>query len=159
MSVVARSLEGDLLVRDLRLVLLASRFNALVVDRLVEGALDALVRHGATDKQLQIVRVPGAFEMPAVALRLAQSKRYDGIIALGAVIEGDTAHFEFVAGQCAAGLARVAHEHALPVGFGVLTCATMEQALDRAGGKAGNKGAEAALAVLETANLLKRLDV
>jgi len=158
MTASVRVFEGDLLARDLRFALLVSRFNSLVVDRLVEGAIDALVRHGASEKQLEIVRVPGAYDMPPVAVRLAQSKRYDGIVALGAFVEGDTAHFEFVAGQCAAGLARVAHEHALPVGFGVLTCSTMEQALDRAGGKAGNKGAEAALAVLETANLLKRLD-
>jgi 6,7-dimethyl-8-ribityllumazine synthase len=158
MSGQVRTFEGDLLARDLRFVMIASRFNALVVERLVDGAVDALLRHGASEKQLEIVRVPGAFEMPCVAARLAQAHRYDGIVALGAVVAGDTAHFEFVAGQCAAGLARVALDHALPVGFGVLTCQTMEQALDRAGGKAGNKGAEAALAVLETANLLKRLD-
>ena len=158
MSSSVRTFEGDLLARDLRFALLVSRFNSLVVDRLVDGAIDALLRHGATEKQNEIIRVPGAFDMPPVAQRLAQSKRYDGIIALGAVVEGDTAHFEFVAGQCAAGLARVGHEHALPVGFGVLTTSTMEQALDRAGGKAGNKGAEAALAVLETANVLKRLE-
>ena len=158
MTITVRTHEGDLLARDLRFVLLVSRFNSLVVDRLLDGAVDALLRHGAAEKQIEIVRVPGAFDMPPVAKLLAQSRRYDGIVALGAVIEGDTAHFEFVAGQCAAGLARVAHEHALPVGFGVLTCSTMEQALDRAGGKAGNKGADAALAVLETANLLKRLD-
>ena len=158
MSPSIRTIEGDLLARDLRFAILASRFNALVVDRLVEGAVDALLRHGASEKSLELVRVPGAFEMGNVANHLAKSGRYNGIIALGAVVEGDTAHFEFVAGQCAAGLARVAHEHGVPVGFGVLTTSTMEQALDRAGGKAGNKGAEAALAVLETANVIKRLD-
>ena len=158
MSPSLRTIEGDLLARDLRFAILASRFNALVVDRLVEGAVDALLRHGASEKSLELVRVPGAFEMGNVANHLAKSGRYNGIIALGAVVEGDTAHFEFVAGQCAAGLARVAHEHGVPVGFGVLTTSTMEQALDRAGGKAGNKGAEAALAVLETANVIKRLD-
>jgi 6,7-dimethyl-8-ribityllumazine synthase len=158
MSPAVRVIEGDLVARDLRFAILAARFNSLVVDRLIEGAIDALVRHGAADKNIELVRVPGAFEMPVVASRLARSGRYQGVIALGAVIEGDTAHFEFVAGQCAAGLARVAHDHGLPVGFGVLTTATMEQALDRAGGKAGNKGAEAALAVLETVNVIKRLD-
>lgn len=158
MSPLIRTIEGDLIARDLRFAILASRFNSLVVDRLIEGAVDALVRHGASEKALELIRVPGAFEMGGVANRLARSGRYNGIIALGAVVEGDTAHFEFVAGQCAAALARVAHEHGVPVGFGVLTTATMEQALDRAGGKAGNKGAEAALAVLETANVIKRLE-
>lgn len=158
MTFAGKVIEGDLLARDLRFVILASRFNSLVVDRLIEGAVDVLVRHGTAEKSIELVRVPGAFEMDVVAQRLAATQRYDGIIALGAVVEGDTAHFEFVAGQCAAGLARVAHERGVPVGFGVLTTATMEQALDRAGGKAGNKGAEAALAVLETANVLKRID-
>lgn len=158
MSPAVRVIEGDLVARDLRFAILAARFNSLVVDRLIDGAMDALVRHGAAEKNIELVRVPGAFEMPVVASRLARSGRYQGVIALGAVIEGDTAHFEFVAGQCAAGLARVAHDHGLPMGFGVLTTSTMEQALDRAGGKAGNKGAEAALAVLETVNVIKRLD-
>jgi 6,7-dimethyl-8-ribityllumazine synthase len=150
--------EGDLLARDLRFCLVATRFNELVVERLIAGALDALTRHGASDKNIELVRVPGAFELPLVVRRLAQSKRYDGIVALGAVIRGETAHFDFVAGEAAAGLGRAALESGIPVGFGVLTCAGLEAALDRAGGKAGNKGAEAALAVLEVANLLKRLD-
>jgi 6,7-dimethyl-8-ribityllumazine synthase len=153
-----KTIEADLLARDIRVAIVAARFNSFVVERLVEGAVDALLRHGASEKNLEIVRVPGAFEMPVVVRKLAQSRRYDAIVALGAVIKGETAHFDFVAGECASGLSRAALESGIPVGFGVLTTDTFEQAIDRAGGKAGNKGAEAALAVLETSNLLKRLD-
>ena len=117
-----------------------------------------LVRHGASEKNLELVRVPGAYEMPLVVKKLALTRRYDAIVALGAVIKGDTAHFDFVAGECSSGVARASLDSGVPVGFGVLTCDTFEQAIDRAGGKAGNKGAEAALAALETHNLLKRLD-
>jgi 6,7-dimethyl-8-ribityllumazine synthase len=154
-----RTYEADLIARDLRIVIVAARFNDFVVNRLVEGAIDALVRHGASEKDLEVVRVPGAFEMPLVVRRLALSKRYDAVIALGAVIKGGTAHFEFVAGECTSGIARAAIDAGIPVTNGVLTCDTLEQAIDRAGGKAGNKGAEAALAAIETANLLKRLDL
>jgi 6,7-dimethyl-8-ribityllumazine synthase len=153
-----RTLTGDLVARDLRFAIVAARFNDFVVDRLVAGAVDALVRHGASEKNLEIVRVPGAFDMPLAVRRLAQTRRYDAIVALGAVIKGQTAHFDFVAGECSSGLARSALESGVPVGFGVLTTDTMDQAVDRAGGKAGNKGADAALAVLEMANLLKRID-
>ncbi|MEI6458341.1 MAG: 6,7-dimethyl-8-ribityllumazine synthase [Pseudomonadota bacterium] len=154
-----RTYEADLIARDLRIVIVAARFNDFVVNRLVEGAIDALVRHGASEKDLEVVRVPGAFEMPLIVRRLALSKRYDAVIALGAVIKGGTAHFEFVAGECTSGIARAAIDAGIPVTNGVLTCDTLEQAIDRAGGKAGNKGAEAALAAIETANLLKRLDL
>ena len=153
-----RWLEGDLVARDARIAIVAARFNDFVVERLVQGALDALLRHGAAEKNLELVRVPGCFDMPLVVRRLAQSRRYDAIVALGAVVKGETAHFDYVAGECAAGLARAAADTGVPVGFGVLTCATMEQAIDRAGGKAGNKGADAALAALEMSNLLKRLE-
>jgi 6,7-dimethyl-8-ribityllumazine synthase len=153
-----RTLEGDLVARDIRVAIVAARFNDFVVERLVQGAVDALLRHGATEKNLEIVRVPGAFDMPLVLRRLAASKRYDALVALGAVIKGETAHFDFVAGESAAGVARAALDSGVPVGFGVLTCETLDQAIDRAGGKAGNKGAEAALAALELCNLLKRLD-
>ena len=152
-----KTTEGDLLARDLRVAIVASRFNDFVVARLIDGAVDALLRHGASDKNLELVRVPGAFDMPLVVRRLAQSKRFDAIVALGAVVKGETAHFDFVAGECAAGVARAALDSGVPVGFGVLTCDSFEQAIDRAGGKAGNKGAEAALAALEMSNLLKRL--
>jgi 6,7-dimethyl-8-ribityllumazine synthase len=152
-----RTREGDRLARDLRLCLVAARFNELIVDRLIAGATDALLLHGASDKNLELVRVPGCFDLPLIAQRLALSRRYDGLVALGAVIQGETAHFEYVAGQCAAGISQAALESGVPIAFGVLTCANLEQALERAGGKAGNKGADAALAVVEMANLLKRL--
>ena len=122
-----RVIEGDLQVRDQRFVILASRFNEFVVDGLVRGALDTLRRHGASDKQVDIVRVPGAYDMPLVARRLAASRRHDAIIALGAVIRGQTPHFDYVAGECAAGLSRVAAETGIPVAFGVLTTETVEE--------------------------------
>jgi 6,7-dimethyl-8-ribityllumazine synthase len=150
--------EGDLIMRDLRFALVVSRFNDFVVEPLVRGAVDALKRHGATEKQIEIVRVPGAFDIPVVARKLAQSRRYEALVALGAVIRGQTPHFDYVAGECASGLARIALESGVPIGFGVLTTDTVEQAVDRAGGKAGNKGTDAALAALEMANLLRRLD-
>ena len=117
-----KTIEADLLARDIRVAIVATRFNAFVVERLVEGAVDALLRHGASEKNLELVRVPGAFDMPLVVRRLAQSKRYDAIVALGAVIKGETPHFDYVAGECAAGLARAALDCGVPVGFGVLTC-------------------------------------
>ncbi len=153
-----KTTEGELLVRDLRFAILAARFNDFVVEPLVRGALDALKRHGATEKQIEIVRVPGAFDMPIVARKLALSRRYEALIALGAVIRGQTPHFDYVAGECASGLARIALESGIPIAFGVLTTDTVEQAIDRAGGKAGNKGADAALTALEMANLMRRLD-
>jgi 6,7-dimethyl-8-ribityllumazine synthase len=153
-----RVIEGELLARDLRFAFIAARFNDFVVEPLVRGALDALKRHGATEKQIEIVRVPGAFDIPIVARKLALSRRYDALIALGAVVRGQTPHFDYVAGECASGLARIALESGVPIAFGVLTTDTMEQAVDRAGGKAGNKGADAALAAIEMANLLRRLD-
>ena len=151
-------IEGELLARDLRFAFVAARFNDFVVEPLIRGALDALKRHGASEKQIEIVRVPGAFDMPIVARKLALSRRYDALIALGAVVRGQTPHFDYVAGECASGLARIALESGVPIAFGVLTTDTMEQAVDRAGGKAGNKGADAALAAIEMANLLRRLE-
>jgi len=154
-----RTLSGDLAARDLRFAIVASRFNEFIVDSLLRGAVDALLRHGAGEKQIEIIRVPGAFDLPFVVKRVAASKRYDAIVALGAVIRGATPHFDYVAGQCAAGLARVSLETGIPVAFGVLTTDTIEQAIERAGTKAGNKGADAALCALELANLLRRLDL
>ena len=153
-----RILEGQLIARDVRIVILAARFNELIVRNLVDGAVDALKRHGAGDADIHIVRVPGAFELPLAARQLARSKRYDGIAALGAVIRGQTPHFDFVCGECAAGLNRVSLEFGVPVGFGVLTCDTVDHALDRAGGKAGNKGADTVLATLEMVSLLRQLE-
>jgi 6,7-dimethyl-8-ribityllumazine synthase len=153
-----KTIEGNLTLRGARFGLIASRFNSFVVDSLVEGAMDALKRHGAEDKDLELVKVPGAFEMPLVAGRMAASKKYDAIIALGAVIRGGTPHFEYVAGECTKGLATVSMQHDIPVAFGVLTVDTIEQAIERAGTKAGNKGVEAAMSAIEMVNLLKNLD-
>ena len=153
-----KMIEGELLARDLRFALVAARFNDFVVEPLIRGALDALKRHGSSEKQMEIVRVPGAFDIPIVARKLALSRRYDAVIALGAVVRGQTPHFDYVAGECASGLARIALESGVPIAFGVLTTDTMEQAVDRAGGKAGNKGADAALVAIEMANLLRRLE-
>jgi 6,7-dimethyl-8-ribityllumazine synthase len=153
-----RSLGGDLLVRDLRIVIVAARFNETIVEGLVRGAVDALLRHGASEKQIELVRVPGAFDLPFAVRKVAASRRPDAIVALGAVIRGATPHFDYVAGQCAAGLARAAEDSGVPVAFGVLTTETIEQAIERSGTKAGNKGADAALCAVEMANLLKRLE-
>jgi 6,7-dimethyl-8-ribityllumazine synthase len=154
-----RTINGDLMARDLRFAIVASRFNEMIVDSLIRGAVDTLLRHGAGEKQIDVIRVPGAFDLPFVVKRVAASKRYDAVVALGAVIRGATPHFDYVAGQCAAGLARASEEGGVPVAFGVLTTETIEQAIERAGTKAGNKGADAALCALELANLLRRLDV
>lgn len=149
------TLEGDFTVRDARLAIVASRFNQFIVEHLIAGAVDTLQRHGIDKNYLDLVRVPGAFEMPLAVQRLASTERYDGIIAVGAVIRGSTPHFDYVAGECAKGLAMVSLQHDIPVGFGVLTVDTIEQAVERAGTKAGNKGAEAALSVLEMVSLFR----
>jgi 6,7-dimethyl-8-ribityllumazine synthase len=151
-------IEGDLQVRDLRFAILAARFNDFIVEQLVRGAVDTLRRHGANNEQIHIVRAPGAYDLPLVARKLALSGHYDAIIALGAVIKGATAHFDYVAGECASGLARAAHESGVPVAFGVLTTDSIEQAVERAGTKAGNKGSDAALTALELANLLRQIE-
>jgi len=152
-----RETNGQLTLQSARIALLVSRFNGFVVESLVSGAVDTLKRHGAQEGDLEIVRVPGAFEMPLVAQRLAAAKRYDGIVALGAVIRGGTPHFEYVAGECTKGLATVSLKFDIPIAFGVLTVDTIEQAIERAGTKAGNKGAEAALSIIEMINLLKEI--
>jgi 6,7-dimethyl-8-ribityllumazine synthase len=149
--------EGQLIIRDERIAIIAARFNESIVDNLINGALDALKRHGAGDNQLQLVRVPGAYELPLAAQRLAKSRQADGIVALGAVIRGATPHFDYVCSECASGLSRVSLKYDVPIGFGVLTCDTIEQALERAGTKAGNKGADAAMAVIEMISLLQQL--
>ena len=152
-----RIVEGDLRVGDLRIALVASRFNEDVVERLVAGAVEALVARGALRSGLELVRVPGAFDLPPVVRRIAESGRFAAVVARGAVIRGETPHFDSVAGECAAGLARIADETGVPVAFGVLTTETEEQALERAGGSEGNKGADAAHAAIELANLLRKL--
>jgi 6,7-dimethyl-8-ribityllumazine synthase len=154
-----RILEGTLVApKGARFAIVASRFNSFVVDRLVEGAVDALVRHGVSAQDVTVVRVPGAWELPIVARRLAHSGKIDAVIALGAVIRGATAHFEYVAGEAAGGLASVAHGSKVPVIFGVLTTETIEQAIERAGTKSGNKGADAAMGAIEMVSLARALD-
>jgi 6,7-dimethyl-8-ribityllumazine synthase len=153
-----RLIEGEADARKLRVALVATRYNEPIVERLRTGALEALLEHGARAADLTIVRVPGAFELPLAVRRVADRGRHDAIIALGAVVRGDTPHFDYVAGECAAGLARVMADTGVPVGFGVLTVDTFEQAIERAGGTLGNKGAEAALAAIEMAQLLLRLE-
>jgi 6,7-dimethyl-8-ribityllumazine synthase len=152
-----RTIEGDFAPTNANFAIVVARFNGFIVDSLLAGALDALTRHGVSDKNITVIRVPGAFELPMVAKRVAVSGKYDAIIALGAVIRGSTPHFEYVAGECAKGLGQVGMNHDLPVVFGVLTTDTIEQAIERAGTKAGNKGADAAMTALELCSLLRKL--
>ena len=153
-----KSIEGNLVVGDARFCVIAARFNETIVTRLLEGAIDALQRHGADESQIHVVRVPGAFELPLAAREVARSRQYEAIVALGVVIRGATPHFDFVCGEAAAGLNRISLEHGLPVGFGLLTCDTIDQAIERAGTKAGNKGVDAALTAIEMVNLLRQLN-
>jgi 6,7-dimethyl-8-ribityllumazine synthase len=150
-------IEGTLSPPSGRFALIAARFNSAVVENLVGGALDALKRHGVADAAVDMVRVPGSFEIPLVAQRLAASQKYAAVICLGAVIRGDTDHYDYVAGQVTTGVARAALDTGVPVIFGVLTCDTLEQAMNRAGAKAGNKGFDAALTAIEMVNLLQLL--
>jgi len=154
-----KTYEGDMTIREGRIAIVVARFNGFVVESLLSGALDTLKRHGLAEKNVQIIRVPGAFEMPLAAKRVAASKQYDAIIAIGAVIRGGTPHFEYVAGECTKGLSAVSMQYDIPVSFGVLTVDSIEQAIERSGTKAGNKGAEAALSAIEMINLLRELDV
>jgi len=153
-----KTIEGSLTVQSARFCLVVARFNSFVVESLLDGAIDALKRHGASDADITIVRVPGAFEMPLVLERLAAKGGYDAIVALGAVIRGGTPHFDFVAGECVKGMAQVTLKHQVPIAFGVLTVDTIEQAIERAGTKAGNKGAEAAMSAIEMVNVLRQID-
>ncbi len=152
-----KNIDGDLTARGTRFGIALARFNSFIGERLLEGALDVLTRHGADAANIEVVRVPGAFEVPLALKAMAESKKYDALIALGCVIRGATPHFEYVAGECSRGVAQVSMQYNLPVGFGVLTVDTIEQAIERAGAKAGNKGADAALTVIEMVNLLKKL--
>lgn len=150
--------SGSLVGTGRRIALLVSRFNGAITERLVEGARDCLVRHGVADGDIDVVRVPGAWELPAVAARVAELRRHDAIIALGCVIRGATPHFDHVAGEASSGLGTVARQQSIPVIFGVLTTDTIEQAVERAGTKAGNKGWDAALSALEMINLYGSLE-
>lgn len=140
-----------------RYAIVVARFNAFVVESLLQGALDALKRHGVAEDTIDVVRVPGAWELPLVVDRVARKDQYDAVIALGAVIRGGTPHFEYVAGECTKGISQASIEHDVPVAFGVLTVDTIEQAVERSGTKAGNKGAEAAMSAMEMVSLLKQL--
>jgi len=151
------TIEGDLTPPAGRFALVAARFNGLIADALVAGAVDGLRRHGVPDDRIDLVRVPGSFEIPLVAQKLGESGRYAAVVCLGAVIKGDTDHYDHVAGAATSGIAQASLTSGVPVVFGVLTCDTLEQAMNRAGGKAGNKGYEAAVTAIEMVNLLKRL--
>jgi 6,7-dimethyl-8-ribityllumazine synthase len=153
-----KTIEGAMRADQGRFCLVVSRWNSYIVESLEKGAVDTLLRHGADEANLTIVRVPGAFEMPITIERIAAKGGFDAIIALGAVIRGGTPHFEYVAGECVKGIAQVSLQHAVPVAFGVLTVDSIEQAIARAGTKAGNKGAEAAMSALEMVDLLRQLD-
>ena len=152
-----REITGSLNGAGRRFAVVASRFNSRIGDQLVAGALECLRRHGVEPGDIQLVRVPGAWEIPQAAEEIAAAGKVDALVAVGVVIRGETPHFDYICSACSQGLARVAERHRLPVGFGVLTCDTSEQAQERAGGKAGNKGWEAAVAALEMADLFVRL--
>lgn len=152
-----KTIEGGLTVSNARFCVVVARWNSFVVDSLEAGAIDTLKRHGASEADITVVRVPGAFEMPLALDKVAACGDYDGIIALGAVIRGGTPHFEYVAGECVKGMSQVTLNHGIPIAFGVLTVDSIEQAIERAGTKAGNKGAEAAASTIEMVNLLKAL--
>jgi 6,7-dimethyl-8-ribityllumazine synthase len=149
--------EGQLSAGGLRFGLVVGRFNSFITERLLAGAMDALARAGADPQAIDVVKVPGSWEMPVVVREMAKQNRYDAIICLGAVIRGDTPHFDYVAGEATKGISQVSSEFGIPVAFGVLTTNTLEQAIDRAGAKGGNKGFDAAMTAIEMANLLRRM--
>jgi 6,7-dimethyl-8-ribityllumazine synthase len=150
-------IEGHLQAAGLKFAIVVSRFNGIICERLLAGALDALARTGASPDDIEIVKVPGSWEIPVVAGQLAAKRRHDAILCLSAVIRGDTPHFDYVAGEAARGIGRAAADTGVPIAFGVLTCNTLEQAIDRAGAKGGNKGFDAAMTAVEMANLMRRL--
>jgi 6,7-dimethyl-8-ribityllumazine synthase len=152
-----RIIQGDLTAKGLRFGIVAARFNDFITSRLLEGAIDALQRHGATDSDIEVLKVPGSYEIPLAAKMLAASKKFNAIICLGAVIRGATPHFEYVSSEVSKGVASVSMETGLPVIFGVLTTDTIEQAIERAGTKSGNKGWDAALSAIEMANVMKQM--
>ncbi len=154
---MANIIEGKLNASGFKFGIVVSRFNSFICDRLVEGALDTLVRHGASDDDIDIVRVPGAFEIPVAAKKAAATGRYDALVCLGAVIRGSTPHFDYVCTEVSKGVARVSLETGLPVAFGVITTDSIEQAIERAGSKAGNKGGDAAMTAIEMVNLFRTI--
>jgi 6,7-dimethyl-8-ribityllumazine synthase len=150
-------IEGNLDAKGLKFGIVVGRFNSFIAERLLEGAVDALLRHGAKDNDITVARVPGSFEIPLTIRKMAEAGKYDALIALGAVIRGSTPHFDYVASEVSKGVAQVSLQTGIPVSFGVLTTDTIEQAVERAGTKAGNKGFDAAVTAIETANVLKGL--
>ncbi len=151
------TIEGNLTIKGSKFCLVASRFNSFIVEQLENGAIDTLIRHGANKNDIDLVKAPGAFELPMVVQRIAAMKKYDAIITVGAVIRGGTPHFDYVAGECVKGIAQMALQYNVPVSFGVLTVDTIEQAIERAGTKAGNKGGEAAMSAIEMVSLFNNL--
>ena len=154
----SKIIEGNMQYKEGRFAIVVARFNGFLVDSLLAAAMDTFLRHGVAASDITVVKVPGAFELPVTVQSLAQSGNYSAIVALGAVIRGGTPHFDYVAGECVKGITAASQKHAIPVGNGVLTVDTIEQAIERAGTKAGNKGEEAPLAVVEMVNLLRRID-
>ena len=154
---MSKVIGGSLSAKGLKVALLVSRFNDFIGDRLKEGALDTLLRSGANEKDIDIVMVPGSFEIPLVASKLARKKRYNALICLGAVIRGSTPHFEYISAEVSKGIARVSLEEGIPISFGIITTDNLEQAIERAGTKSGNKGRDAALSAIEMANLLREI--
>lgn len=154
---MVQEISGKLIIDGARFAIVVSRFNEFITSKLLSGAIDAITRHGGDEKNITCVHVPGAFELPMVAMKLASSGSYDAVICLGCVIRGQTPHFEYVAGQAAKGIAHVAMETGVPTTFGVITSDTIEQAVERSGAKAGNKGVEATLTAIELINLIKQL--
>lgn len=155
---VLKTIEGNYTNGSARYGILVARYNSFIVDRLLDGALDALRKHGVQDRDISLVKAPGAYELPLIAKKMADSGSYDAIVALGAVIRGGTPHFEYVAGECIKGLSQVGLNSGLPIAFGVLTVDSIEQAIERAGSKAGNKGEEAALTAMEMLSLSRQLE-
>ncbi|OGF48852.1 MAG: 6,7-dimethyl-8-ribityllumazine synthase [Candidatus Firestonebacteria bacterium RIFOXYA2_FULL_40_8] len=154
---MGKVIEGNLIAKGKKFAVIAGRFNSFITDKLVSGAIDALKRHDVDEKDIDVLKVPGAFEIPGVALKVAKSKKYDAIICVGAIIKGNTPHFDYVASEAAKGVAMASMESGVPVIFGILTTESIEQAIERAGTKSGNKGADAALAAIEMANLYEKI--
>ena len=153
-----RNIEGRISAEGLKFAIVLSRFNSFIGDKLLDGAIDAVVRHGGKDEDIHVFRVPGAFEVPQTAKRLVDSGKYSAVICLGAVIRGSTPHFEYIAAESAKGVARIALESSIPVAYGIITTDTIEQAIERAGTKSGNKGSDAALAAIEMVDLYRKIN-
>ena len=154
---MAKVIEGNLIAKGKKFAIVVSRFNSFITDKLVAGAVDVLTRHDTDEKDISVVKVPGSFEIPYLAVKLARTKKYDAIICVGAIIRGDTPHFEYVAAEAAKGVAQASMDSGVPVIFGILTTESIEQAIERAGSKSGNKGADAAMSVVEQISILKQI--